>query len=696
MVEARGQYMARRAGRPTEEIATEAAPALRVFVAELRELTERAGFGKRDTLANASGYSAPAISKALRGKDWPSEQVVRALARACGEDEASWSERYRSARGAAVATGPGLPRQADPEQMWQVPLPKDPSFVGRDAELAALRAGLRAHTGSCQVLCGLGGVGKTALAAEFAYRHSADYDLVWWVPAENPVTATAALAGLAEELEVEVAGNAERSARRAVDVLGGGRRIPRWLVILDNAARPGDVHGVLGAAARAPGGHVVVTSRHRDWSAARTLTISELPKADAVGLLRTRAGFLTDDDASRIADALGCLPLALQQAGTWIVNTGITPDDYLDLLDRNIVDMMRRGAPPDQVSVAATWTLAINAAGGPAMGRLLELWAQFGSAPIPTAWIHPGVAGLLPEPLDRLAAHVAAFRELQGQIFVASLVSRENGKITMHRLVQAVLRDATHPAQRPVLRRAVHQLLIAVHEARPAAAEPDRSYVADLVPHVLASGLVDSDLPAGRDLVLWLAWALRATGDTPNSRRLAELAFHRWTAALGPEHLDTVLAAHNLSATLWAQGEHVAARSLATAAHIRGVDGDRRVGAEHLARLRAEFGDSHWHVISATANIAAVCWYDGEYDEARRRFEDVLDHAQRVLGDAHPHTIRATTFLASAMIAQGDVEPARPLLIELHSRAERVLGDEHPDTAAVRALLTGHGFLPPA
>ncbi|MDT3441006.1 MULTISPECIES: FxSxx-COOH system tetratricopeptide repeat protein [unclassified Pseudofrankia] len=686
--------MERRAGRPPEAIAAEATPPLRAFIAELRELTRRAGFQKRELLATASGYSAPVISKALRGKSWPSEQVVRALVRACGEDEDAWTGRYWAARDTS-STGASAPRRpAGTEQVWRVPSPRNPRFIGRDRELAALHAGLRGETGSRQVLCGLGGVGKSSLAIEYAYRYSAAYDLVWWVPAEDPVTSTAALAILADEMEVAVVGDAERSAQRAVTVLGGGRRFPRWLVILDNAHLPGDIHGLLGAAARAPGGHVLVTSRRRDWPMATTLPVTELPTTDAVRLLHAQAGLLTDAAASRIADALGCLPLALHQAGTWIANTGITPGDYLDLLSRNVVDMMHRGAPPDQVPVAATWTLAINAADNPAMERLLQLWAWFGSAPIPIAWFHPGVARLLPEPLAELAKDVAVLRELEGQIFVASLVSRGDDTLTMHRLVRAVLRDATPAALRPAMRRAVHQLLVAAHHARPAAALPDWSHVADLYPHVLASGLVDSEVTGARDLVLWLAWALRAAGDNPDSRRLAELAFTRWTAALGPAHLDTALAALNVSATLWAQGDHAAARGLAAAAHTHGADGDRRIGLKHLARLRAEFGDDHRHVISATANVAAVCWYDGEYDEARRWFQEVLDHGHRVLGDAHPHTIRAATFLGSAMLAQGDLESATPLLTELYARATRVLGEAHPDTASVRALLTDNRFLP--
>ncbi|MCL9758771.1 FxSxx-COOH system tetratricopeptide repeat protein [Frankia sp. AiPa1] len=651
-------------------------------------------------MTRAGAPSAGTISKAFKGDAWPTLAVVRAIVVACGGggDLEIWTARYRTARALDAASPPGRRTESpaaqahggEPgrHQIWRLPAPRNPCFVARDRELAILRAGLSDTTaGSSWVLCGLGGVGKTGLAVEYCYRYRVEYDLVWWVPAEDPVSATCALANLADELGMATAGDADRSVRAVVAVLGRGIRFPRWLIVLDNAERAEEIHGLLGAAARAPGGHVLVTSRHRDWSwMARTLTITELPRTDAVRLLREQASSLTEADAGRIADLLGCLPLALQQAGTWIANTGIAPAAYLELVLRRTNDVLSHGAPQNLVPVAATWTVGLTAAEGPAMERMLQLWAWFGSAPVPVSWIHPGVADVLPPPLAEIAADVVRFLELVATMVEGSLVSQEGGSIMLHRLVRTVTRASTPASLRPVMIRAVHVLLAAAHrDAR--ATLSDWSQVVDTYPHVIDSGLVDSDDPDGRDLVLWLIWALRAAGDHPNSRRLGELVFARWSATLGVNHPDTMLAALNLSSTLWAQRDYNAARTLATASGACDENGNTDVGIATISRLRATFGRDHRHVISATASIAAVAWYDSDYDVACELFGDVLSHARQVLGESHPHTIRAAAYLGAAMLGKGNVAAARPLLTELYHRAVGALGFHHADTTAVRAML---------
>jgi hypothetical protein len=139
---------------------------------------------------------------------------------------------------------------------------RNPNFSGRDGLLERLYGSL--HTGSAAVVPtgavhGLGGVGKTELALEFAHRFPSDYDIAWWVPAELPTSTTAALAELARRLGVERMADQSAMVAGLFDLL---RQRDRWLLVYDNAERPDGLTGLLPPGG---GGRVLVTSRWSAW-----------------------------------------------------------------------------------------------------------------------------------------------------------------------------------------------------------------------------------------------------------------------------------------------------------------------------------------------------------------------------------------------------------------------------------------------
>ncbi|OHV31704.1 cytochrome C, partial [Pseudofrankia sp. EUN1h] len=440
--------------------------------------------------------------------------------------------------GSATAAGGGV--------VWSLPWPRNPHFTGREEELADLRARLVGDGRAVavpQALHGLGGVGKTQLAVQYAYRHAGDYDLVWWVPAEDPALALGALAALAARVGMAAAGQAEQSARAVVEVLRHGQRFPRWLIILDNAGGPDDLYGLLSAAG---GGHVLVTTRDLAWSRlAGTVEVDVLPRDRSVALLRERAPRLSVAEAGQIAAAVDDLPLALEQAGAWLAETGISAREYVDLLRGRVSEVMARGVPADHVPVAATWTVALRTLDESAV-LLLRLWAQFGPEPIPVDLVRPEVAGLLPAPLGEAARDPLVLRDVVGTLVRTAMVRLVAGdRVVIHRLVQAVLRDDTPQALRPMLHRAVQGLLAQSHP-------PDGTIpagwgrYAQLYPHAVATGLLNTDSDTGRKFLLALTAALRNQGDYPTSRRIGEHVHDRWTTELGVDHPDTISAALNL------------------------------------------------------------------------------------------------------------------------------------------------------
>jgi TIR domain/NB-ARC domain len=211
--------------------------------------------------------------------------------------------------------------------VWNVAI-RSAVFTGREDLLARLRESLLAgHTTVVHALHGLGGVGKTMLALEYAHRYADAYELVWWVNADTASLVGQQYAALAGELGL-VGPRADTTS--AVSALRGYLRgHGRWLLVLDNAESPREIRDWLPAGP----GHVLVTSRDPRWGElAARVEVDVLSRAESVALLRTHRPGLSEADAGRLAGALGDLPLALAQAGGFLAETGMPAGRYLDLL----------------------------------------------------------------------------------------------------------------------------------------------------------------------------------------------------------------------------------------------------------------------------------------------------------------------------------------------------------------------------
>jgi NB-ARC domain-containing protein len=302
-----------------------------------------------------------------------------------------------------------------------VPL-RNPYFVGRDELLDQMATELAASSAvAVQALHGLGGVGKTQLAIEYAHRHHSDYAVVAWLDAEQPALIVDQVTALASPLGLPTATDAPATAAAVLAELAHGGR--RWLLVFDNAEVPEHIMSMIPAS----GGHVIVTSRHSQWSAlGASLDVDVMTRTEAVTLLTRRVPAINAQIAAAIAHRLGDLPLAVEQAAAYLRQTAMPDAAYLDLLDSRGEELLSRGHVLGREHTLATvWDISHHqlTVTSPPGVILLRLCAFLGPEPIPLD-LFTTHTQLLSDPLDQAAGDPLTFTDTIAAITNLSLAKR--------------------------------------------------------------------------------------------------------------------------------------------------------------------------------------------------------------------------------------------------------------------------------
>ena len=605
------------------------------------------------------------------------EEIAAALR---GHARPTVQPRFPRTPAAPEVARPRFPTALPP--VWNVPFQRNPSFTGREQQLATLaqaleRGGTVAVT---QVLHGGGGIGKTALAAEYAWRQGASLEAVWWVRAETPTTLVGDYAELASALGLSEAAQPDQH-KAVMTVRRWLEDHDRWLLVLDNAEAPDTPSGlpaplgrVVDLLPRVVPGQVLVTSRDARWEEHATLTeLDAFTSNEAVAFLLTRSGSSDQATATHVAALLGWLPLALEQAGAYVRETRIPLSAYLERLQRFPALTLARGRPRDRDpadTVASTWQVSLERVQPvPGAVAVLEMCAFLGPEEIPRELFAQRLdpaAGRL----DVLADDLFTLDEAIGALRRFGLAKADERTLTVHRLLQQIIRDSLDPATAASRVGTAVQLLAAAFPAEGFDEPGVWPVCAQLLPHALAvTGHAERDqveLAATSALLDEAERYLHGRARYAEARALAERALALAEPAFGPE--DAIISSRlgNLGLVLRDQGDLDTARML----HERA-----------LAIRETRLGPNHPDTAASLASLGGVLHNQGDLDTARMLHERALAIYETRRGADHPDIARSLSDLAYLLRDQGDLDGARTLLERALAICEARLGPDYPATA---------------
>ena len=563
--------------------------------------------------------------------------------------------------------------------IWGNIPPRNPNFTGREEPLKSLGQQLAAGGPTAvlpSALYGMGGIGKTQMAVEYVYRHVRDYDLVWWVQASDASLIRSDLAELARALQLPGSGEINTAVPVVREALRRGQPVRRWLLVFDAADSMDTVREFFPN--NGPG-HILITSRNPDWvSVAQPLEIATFTRPESIQLLSRRGPAIETDeekqDANRLAEVLGDLPLAIEQAAAWRAETGMPVQEYLRLFDEKVAEIKPETAPTGyELSVAAAWTVSFEELGkhNPAANQLLQVCAFFSPEPI-SRHLFNGVGriSIAPE-LDRaLRDPLELSRAIRaiGRYGLAKIDHRKE-TLQLHRLVQLVLRNRMTPQFQADMRHGAHLLLMNVDPNDPLSSSQRQRYQ-EVLPHANASRLVECEDVLGRHLVINLMAFLYRWGDHTAAIQMAEDALRKWQKSLGERDRQTLDVAGRLGYYYWVTGRYAEAKAL---------------NSDTLAIRREVDGENAEETVTAQLAVVADRRAAGEFAAASDLSAEVYQKTRALFGDDDPVTLTAARIYCICLRLVGEYWKAADLDKATFDQLTEVRGQEHPETLSTLA-----------
>ncbi|MGN9836644.1 FxSxx-COOH system tetratricopeptide repeat protein [Nonomuraea sp. H19] len=561
----------------------------------------------------------------------------------------------------------------DPPPVWNVPA-RNAMFTGRSDLLDLLDKKLQSGKTAVlpEALHGLGGVGKSQIAIEYCYRHQEDYDLVWWIPSERLPIVRQAYVDLATHLELDVS-EPTVTVPAVKEALRLGKPYSKWLLVFDNAE---DVEEIQRFFPTNGPGKIIITSRSRNWFRhANGLEVDVFHREESRELLRRRGPEFTDAEADEIAERLGDLPLAIEQAAVLLAETGMPIADYLRLFDDKRAELLRMEG--SALPVAVAWNISFERLRqtDPAALQLLQVCAHLAPEPIPWQILTSSrdLAGPA-ELVEGLRDPIALLRMIRaiGQYSLCKVNHRDNS-LSLHRLVQRVVTSQMPTEDAHLAKHCGHLLLANADPKKPRDRRSWPEYQA-LLPHVLASNLEECDDPWARQLCLNLIDYLYLWGDNDGYLAMARRTVETWRAleSLGPEHDATLDAELRLGRAQNRFADFVGAYQ--THLHVRDT-------------LRDRLGPDHERTLEAEGFLSTDLRFLGRFREALEIDLHAYETLLRRFGPDDPLTLEQAHLLCIDWRLNGEPVKAKRLDEDTYRRKEEVLGPDSISTQSTRAAL---------
>jgi tetratricopeptide (TPR) repeat protein len=623
---------------------------------------------------------------------------------------------------------PALDRSISYESLWTVPYRQNHFFTGRDdllEQLSTYFSSWKAVNTPIAALYGLGGMGKTQIALEYAYRFSERYQGVFWVNASAQEVFLADVVVIADALGLPVPVGQEAVATLS-QVKQWLSRHSRWLLIFDAV---GDLSLATTIIPLRSYGHVIMTTRTPvSRTYAYTLEVEKLSSQAALDLLLRRVGISLEehslpplvaeerDGAHRICDLLDGLPLALDQAGAYIEETGCSLTEYYyRCQQQHLMLLSLRGdsaaVHPD--SVVTTWSLSFARLElqDPGAADLLRVCAFLAPAVIPQQIIVRGAAYLGPHLTDlptNVAHFDAAIKLLRQFAFVRRFPQAQT--ISLHRLVQVIVRAWMEPEEQALWAERTVQALCATF---PGKDDLEWSRCSFYIPHVYACERLIEDYHlehiavgplfyrAGRffhdhaqyeqaeplyqqalrlieassepsaaggsvEVLDALGWLALDRGLFTQAEPFFQRAYALKKQVYGDAHMEIAITLHALGRLAQAQYRYEEAERLYLQALTIKEAAVGRESAEAATTLHA---------------LGWLCQDRGQYDAAFAYYQQAFAIRSKVLEPDHVSMATALHQLARMAHYQKHYEQAEKLYLQSLAIKEKKLGLEHPFSA---------------
>ncbi|KFY04526.1 hypothetical protein O988_00716 [Pseudogymnoascus sp. VKM F-3808] len=592
-----------------------------------------------------------------------------------------------------------------------IPFQRDSSFVGREDILVKISQKLKQSASSGHgraAIVGLGGVGKSQIAIEYAYRvrESAPQTWVFWVHGSNDARFKQAYTDIAARVELPGRDDPKADILRLLYNWLCDERNGQWLIILDNADddevlhfsamdSDGAMDGTEALHETAPlasflpqssNGRILVTSRNLGAAlnlvgTGNVFRVEPMAEEEALVLLKTRISVdkAFVNDAKTLVKRLGYIPLAITHAAAYIEVRTQTITTYLELFreseenqahllsDREVRDMRRDGSGSS--AVITTWQISFEQIRKtkPDAAELLSLMAMFDRQGIPESILLNGQNRLQ---FEDAVAPLTSFSLIKAQRTKQSELQFGERLFQMHDLVQLATKKWLEVQMQVGTWQNISLRIMAT--SFPGSQLKTWATCEILLPHARKMlSYITEDSRAALDQAVVadsVAWYLRDRGHYAVAENIARTALMVKERVLGDEHLDTIYSVHQLGLMLEGQGKYEEAEAM----HRRALKGrEKAFGKEHMATF-----------ISMTS-LGLMLERQGKYKEAEAIQRQAVEGMEKVVGEEHRETLSSVSRLALALEMQGRFEEAEALQRRALEGMEKIFGAEYPDTLAV-------------